>query len=53
MGALEDKGHVVLWVFLGVGAGLVVQGLLAFEIIRFERPGWEKRLVEKRLGRKL
>ncbi len=53
MDELDGKGHVVLWVFLGVGAGLVVQGLLAFEIIRFERPDWEKRIVEKRLGRKL
>jgi len=53
MDKLEGKGHVVFWVFLGVGAGLVAQGLLAFEIIRFERPDWEKRIVEKRLGRKL
>ena len=44
---------IVLWVFLGVGAGLVVQGLIAFEVIRIGWTDWEKKLVEKRLGRKL
>jgi XRE family transcriptional regulator, regulator of sulfur utilization len=47
-------GHPVLyWVFMGVGIGLVIQGLITFEVIRFPTQSWEKRIVEKRLGRKL
>lgn len=44
---------VLYWIFLGVGAGLVVQGLLAFEVIRFPNQDWEKKLIEKKLGHKL
>ena len=44
---------VLYWVFLGTGLALVVQGLLTFEIIRFPFQDWEKRIAEKRLGRKL
>jgi transcriptional regulator with XRE-family HTH domain len=44
---------VLYWVFAGVGAALAVQGLLAFELIRLPTVGIEKRLAEKRLGRKL
>ena len=51
----SDKAEepIVIWVFFGVGVGLIAQGLLAFEVIRFDFPSWEKKLVEKRLGRKL
>ena len=44
---------VVYWVFLGVGIGLIIQGLMAFELIRLPFQHWERRLIEKRLGRKL
>ncbi|WP_417683435.1 helix-turn-helix domain-containing protein [Pseudidiomarina aquimaris] len=44
---------LLYWVFGGIGLGLVVQGLIAFEKISFLSPGWEKRLVERKLGRKL
>lgn len=44
---------IVYLVFAGLGVGLIVQGLIAFEVITFLSPGWEKRLVERRLGRKL
>jgi transcriptional regulator with XRE-family HTH domain len=44
---------VVYLVFAGVGLGVLVQGLIAFEKISFFSPGWEKRLVERKLGRKL
>ena len=44
---------VLYWIFLGVGIGLIVQGLMAFEVIRLPWQNWEKRIVEKRLGRKL
>ncbi len=53
LGFFNTGEAAVYWVFLGVGAGLIVQGLLAFEVIRFDFPSWEKRIVEKRLGRKL
>jgi hypothetical protein len=51
--AFGFKTPTMLYAFLAVGACLVVQGLLAFEIIRLPFTNWEKRLVEKRLGRKL
>ena len=44
---------VLYWIFLGVGIGLIVQGLMAFEVIRLPWHNWEKRMIEKRLGRKL
>jgi len=44
---------VVYYVFGGLGAALIVQGLIAFGIIDFMGPGWEKKIVERKLGRKL
>ena len=44
---------VVYIVFAGLGVGLIVQGLIAFEVVTFLSPEWEKRLVERKLGRKL
>ena len=44
---------VMYLVFLGVGIGLLVQGLLVFEIVRFPAESIEKWLAEKKLGRKL
>ena len=40
-------------VFGGVGLGLVVQGLFAYEIIRLPFQNLERRIAEKKLGRKL
>ena len=40
-------------VFGGVGLGLVVQGLMAFEVIRLPFQNLERRIAEKKLGRKL
>lgn len=53
LGVFNRGEPVVYWVFLGVGAGLLLQGLIAFEVLRLDLPNWERRLVEKRLGRKL
>ncbi|RUO44147.1 XRE family transcriptional regulator [Aliidiomarina taiwanensis] len=50
--AFHDE-PVVYMIFAGLGIGLVVQGLLAFEVISFISPKWEKKLVEWKLGRKL
>lgn len=44
---------VVYIIFAGLGVGLIVQGLIAFEVVSFMSPGWEKRLAERKLGRKL
>lgn len=43
----------VYWVFGGLGIGIIVQGLMAYEVIRFPWQNYEKKLIEKRLGRKL
>lgn len=46
----------VSWMYIafsGWGIGVVVHGLNAFEYINFFGPKWEKKVIEKRLGRKL
>ena len=43
----------VIWGFLGWGVGVVLHGLVAYEVIGFFSADWEKRMVEKKLGRKL
>lgn len=42
-----------LWVALGWGLGLAFQGARVFELLPFWRGDWERRQVEKRLGRSL
>ena len=44
---------VILWGAIGWGIGVVFHGLVAFEVINIFSVNWEKRLVEKKLGRKL
>ena len=41
------------WPMLGWGIGLLSHGLNVFEVFNFFSPSWEKRQIEKRLGRKL
>ncbi len=41
------------WVALGWGIGVVSHGLSVFEIGNFFGVNWEKKQIEKRLGRKL
>lgn len=41
------------WAALGWGIGILVHGLNVFEVINWFGPDWERRQVEKRLGRKL
>nr|WP_086939124.1 2TM domain-containing protein [Thaumasiovibrio occultus] len=43
----------VVWPMLGWGIGLVSHGLSAFEVVNLFGPEWEKKQIEKRLGRKL
>ena len=50
----RDTGEpIIRWGLLGWGAGVLIHGLVAFEKIRLIGPQWEKRQIEKRLGRKL
>jgi transcriptional regulator with XRE-family HTH domain len=39
--------------FAGWAIGVVIHGLHAYEVIDFLGPSWERRLIERRLGRKL
>ena len=41
------------WAALGWGIGIISHGMSVFEIWNFFGPKWEKRQIEKRLGRKL
>ncbi len=46
----SDKLLLVLAI---VGGAMLVHGLIVFEIIRFRTVDWERRLAERKLGRKL
>ena len=52
-GAKGFDEPLLYWVFGGIGLGLIVQGLMAVEIIRLPLQHLERKLAEKRLGRKL
>jgi transcriptional regulator with XRE-family HTH domain len=41
------------WPFIGWGVGVIAHGLMAFEVINFNMHKWEKKTIEKKLGRKL
>lgn len=41
------------WVLFGWGIGLSIHALTAFEFFNMLSPDWEKKQIEKRLGRKL
>ncbi|WP_412031121.1 2TM domain-containing protein [Halomonas sp. GD1P12] len=41
------------WPAMGWGIGIISHGLTAFEVLNFFGPEWERKQVEKRLGRKL
>lgn len=44
---------VIYVIFGSLGVGLIVQGLIAFEVVSFMSPNWERKLAERKLGRKL
>jgi transcriptional regulator with XRE-family HTH domain len=44
---------LIYWGALGWGAGLAIHGLTVHEVIKFLGPAWEKKQIEKRLGRQL
>jgi hypothetical protein len=41
------------WSALGWGVGLIVHALNVYEVINVLGPAWEKKQIEKRLGRPL
>jgi transcriptional regulator with XRE-family HTH domain len=43
----------LLFAFAGWAIGVVIHGLHAYEVVDFLGPNWERRLIERRLGRKL
>lgn len=43
----------IYWPFIGWGLGVLMHGLWSYEVFSWLSPKWEKRLIEKRLGRKL
>jgi len=51
--AFGFKHPLILWGSIGWGIGLVVHGLNVFEVINLFGPNWEKKKIEKRLGRPL
>ncbi|MGF1736331.1 2TM domain-containing protein [Photobacterium satsumensis] len=51
---LTDPSYIwAWWPAMGWGIGIVSHGLSAFEVFSFFGAEWEKRQIEKRLGRKL
>jgi len=45
--------RVIFWRAIGWGAGLVAHGPSVYEVISFLGPDWERKHIEKRLGRSL
>jgi hypothetical protein len=41
------------WVVFSWGVGIIIHGMQAFDLVPFLNGDWERREVEKRLGRKL
>lgn len=52
-GLESARFQFILLGLAGWGVGVVIHGLAAYEVIRFLGPKWERRLIERRLGRKL
>ena len=51
---MTSPGHYwIVWVIIGWGAGIIAHGLSVFEMFNVFGANWEKRQIEKRLGRKL
>lgn len=42
-----------VWMLVGWGVGVAIQGLVVYEVFGWFTPKWERKLIEKRLGRKL
>ena len=42
----------LLYAFAGWGMGVFIHGLHAYEVLDFLGPKWERRVIERRMGRK-
>jgi XRE family transcriptional regulator, regulator of sulfur utilization len=49
----HPRVQMMMLAFAGWAIGLVIHGLVAYEVVRFLGPKWERRLIERRLGRRL
>jgi XRE family transcriptional regulator, regulator of sulfur utilization len=49
----DQRVRFLLLAIGGWGIGVIIHGLVAYEVIRFLGPKWERALIERRLGRKL
>jgi XRE family transcriptional regulator, regulator of sulfur utilization len=49
----HPKVQMLMLAFAGWSAGVIVHGLVAYEVVRFLGPKWERTLIERRLGRNL
>ncbi len=51
---ITSPGHIwAKWAAFGWGIGIISHGLNVFEVFNFFGPKWEKKQIEKRLGKKL
>ncbi|PCJ22342.1 MAG: XRE family transcriptional regulator [SAR86 cluster bacterium] len=50
---LFQGNSIILLIFSALGLCIVIQGLIAFEVVGFLSPEYERKLAEKRLKRKL
>lgn len=51
---VNNPNHLwFIWPALGWGIGIIIHGFSVFEVVNFFGPEWEKKQIEKRLGRKL
>jgi hypothetical protein len=51
--AFGIRHPMILWGVIGWGVGVIIHGLNVYEVIDLFGPNWERRQIEKRLGRKL
>ncbi len=50
---VSPEYYWVIWPALGWGIGIISHALSTFEVVNLFSPEWEKKQIEKRLGRKL
>ena len=51
--AFGIRHPMIFWGVIGWGVGVIIHGLNVYEVINVLGPKWERRQIEKRLGRKL
>jgi XRE family transcriptional regulator, regulator of sulfur utilization len=51
--AFGIRNPMIFWGVIGWGVGVIIHGLNVYEVVNVLGPKWERRQIEKRLGRKL